>query len=175
MQCIADADMAATRTGALSPDTDRGGVLDGVEDVNKNGRVDPAELNPNDPSDDVIGKPCVMDSECGKMDSGLVCDMLKCAFGCRGMGGNTCPPSLFCSSTTMAVGMCSDMAPPPPDAGMPMPPVDAGPMLAPGGRLGGAGCNCRVTQLSSQPTAAGMGLFVGALVLAVMRRRRKRQ
>jgi len=171
MQCIADADNGATRTGLLTADTDFGGVKDGVEDVNKNGRIDPAELNPNDPQDDVIGKPCVRDADCGKMDSGLVCNMGKCDFGCRGMGGNTCPSPLFCSSLTDMVGMCSDMPPvmEPPDAG---PPRENVPALAPGGRLGGAGCNCRVGAGSSQPTAAGAGLFA-ALALSWLWRRRR--
>ena len=35
----------------MNKDTDYGGVSDGVEDVNHNGRIDPAELDPNDPSD----------------------------------------------------------------------------------------------------------------------------
>lgn len=173
MQCIADADSGATTTGLLTNDTDFGGVPDGVEDRNHNGRIDPAELNPNDPQDDVIGKPCMKDSDCGKMDSGLVCNMNKCDFGCRGMNGNTCPQPLFCSSLTDMVGMCTDTQPAMavPDAGTP----DAGPMLAPGGKLGGAGCNCRVSEgSSSQPSAAGAGVFIALAWLAVARRRRRR-
>lgn len=172
MQCIADAD-PTTSTGALSVDTDKGGTPDGIEDRNHNGKLEPAELNPLDPKDDVIGKPCTMDSMCGSMTSGLVCDMGRCAFGCRGMGGNTCPDPLFCSSTTMAVGMCTDMMPVV-DAGMPPVIHDAGPMLAPGGKLGGAGCNCRVGT-PSQPSAAqlvGFGLF--ALICLARRRRTRR-
>ena len=171
MQCIADVDETTT-TGALSVDTDKGGTPDGVEDRNKNGRLDPAELNPLDPKDDVIGKPCTTDADCGHMTSGLVCDMGMCDFGCRGMGGNTCPDPLFCSSTTTAVGECTDMMPVV-DAGVP--PRDAGPMLAPGGRLGGAGCNCRVGT-PSQPSAAqllGFGIF--ALVILVRARRRSQR
>jgi outer membrane protein OmpA-like peptidoglycan-associated protein len=42
-----------TRTDPLKSDTDEGGVLDGIEDRNHNGRVDPRELNPLDPRDDV--------------------------------------------------------------------------------------------------------------------------
>ena len=50
---IADAD-PTTHTNPLRRDTDRGGVMDGNEDPNRNGRVDPGELNPNDPSDDAL-------------------------------------------------------------------------------------------------------------------------
>ncbi len=41
----------ASRTSACSADTDGDGIHDGVEDSNRNGRVDPGELNPNDPAD----------------------------------------------------------------------------------------------------------------------------
>jgi hypothetical protein len=110
------------------------------------------------------------------MTSGLVCNMGMCDFGCRGMGGNTCPDPLFCSSTTNAVGECTDMMPML-DAGMP--PRDAGPMLAPGGKLGGAGCDCRVSGAAAgaQPSAAqllGFGVFA-LLVLARARRRSARR
>jgi clumping factor A len=172
MVCIADAD-DDTKTGALSVDTDKGGTPDGVEDRNKNGRIDPAELDPLDPSDDVIGKPCNTDMDCGTMTSGIVCDRMMCAFGCRGMGGNTCPDPLFCTSTTMEIGMCTDMMPVV-DAGMP-PPRDAGPMLAPGGKLGGAGCNCHVGPgQSAQPSAAQL-LGFGVLALIWLARRRRSQ
>jgi|GEM_PF-847156 len=50
--CIADADMGATTTSPLKKDTDNGGVPDGVEDANKNGKIDAQETNPNDPADD---------------------------------------------------------------------------------------------------------------------------
>jgi cysteine-rich repeat protein len=42
----------STTTNPLAADTDAGGVPDGVEDGNFNGRIDPGETNPNDPSDD---------------------------------------------------------------------------------------------------------------------------
>ncbi|MDC0709579.1 Ig-like domain-containing protein [Stigmatella sp. ncwal1] len=50
----ADAD-PSTKTDPLNQDTDRGGVFDGIEDRNHNGRVDPGDLNPLDPSDDRDG------------------------------------------------------------------------------------------------------------------------
>jgi uncharacterized repeat protein (TIGR01451 family) len=52
MQCIPDGDMGMTKTSPLDPDTDHGGVKDGVEDGNKNGTVDPGEIDPNNPADD---------------------------------------------------------------------------------------------------------------------------
>jgi uncharacterized repeat protein (TIGR01451 family)/MYXO-CTERM domain-containing protein len=44
--CIPDADMGATVTDPLNPDTDFGGVKDGSEDVNRNGKLDPGETDP---------------------------------------------------------------------------------------------------------------------------------
>jgi cysteine-rich repeat protein len=49
---IPDADPNNT-TSPLLPDTDAGSTPDGVEDVNRNGAVDPGECDPNDPSDDL--------------------------------------------------------------------------------------------------------------------------
>jgi uncharacterized repeat protein (TIGR01451 family) len=173
--CVADADLGATVTSSVNADTDFGGVQDGVEDINHDGKIEPGELNPNDPKDDVIGKPCTTDADCGAMMSGLVCDSMRCAFGCRGSGGNTCPAGLFCSSSTMEVGMCSSE---PPDAGMPdagMPPImqDAG--LAPGGKLGGAGFSCQLSPRGSQPSAAGFLSLLGLAASLRWRRRSRRQ
>ena len=50
---IADAD-PTTRTAALRADTDRGGVIDGLEDLNLNGRTDQGERNPGDAPDDLV-------------------------------------------------------------------------------------------------------------------------
>ncbi|MCA2976911.1 MAG: thrombospondin type 3 repeat-containing protein [Myxococcaceae bacterium] len=50
---IADAD-PTTRTAVLRADTDRGGVIDGAEDLNLNGRSDPGERNPGDAPDDLV-------------------------------------------------------------------------------------------------------------------------
>jgi len=54
-----DADPTTT-TNPLNPDSDGDGVSDGAEDGNQNGRVDPGELNPNDPGDTggAIGQAC---------------------------------------------------------------------------------------------------------------------
>ncbi len=51
---IADAD-SGTRTSLLLADTDRGGVRDGAEDFNGNGRKDEGEYDPSLASDDAVG------------------------------------------------------------------------------------------------------------------------
>ena len=51
-----DADPTTT-TSPLRADTDGGGATDGAEDANANGRVDPGERDPNDPSDDLVAPP----------------------------------------------------------------------------------------------------------------------
>ena len=48
---VADGD-PSSKTSALNPDTDKGGVRDGSEDVNLNGVVDAGELDPNVGADD---------------------------------------------------------------------------------------------------------------------------
>jgi len=50
--CVRDADGGATTTSPLDPDTDHGGVEDGVEDANHDGKVGSGETDPNDRSDD---------------------------------------------------------------------------------------------------------------------------
>jgi MYXO-CTERM domain-containing protein len=84
---------------------------------------------------------CAKDSDCGGATSGKVCtDATKlCTSGCRGSGGNGCPPGQLCSSTSTQIGTCAvpeggvdaghDAAPPPNDAGgfdASPPPEDAG-------------------------------------------------
>ncbi len=53
---VPDAD-PATRTSPLLADTDRGGVRDGVEDLNRDGKVDSGELDPNLRADDATPGP----------------------------------------------------------------------------------------------------------------------
>lgn len=50
--CRKDEDAGTTKTSSLLKDTDRGGVVDGAEDANLNGRIEVKELDPNDASDD---------------------------------------------------------------------------------------------------------------------------
>jgi MYXO-CTERM domain-containing protein len=50
--CVADADQGATTTDPRVADTDSGGVIDGSEDSNLDGKVDPGEGDPNQAGDD---------------------------------------------------------------------------------------------------------------------------
>lgn len=52
MNCIPDAGPEEPPTSPIDRDTDHGGVSDGSEDINKNGKIDPGEGDPLDPSDD---------------------------------------------------------------------------------------------------------------------------
>lgn len=51
---------------------------------------------------------CVVDSDCGSLTSGRVCDASKqvCVDGCRGEGGNGCPTDLECTSKDTSIGHC---------------------------------------------------------------------
>ncbi|RKG83601.1 adventurous gliding motility lipoprotein CglD [Corallococcus terminator] len=51
-----DAD-PTTKTDPNKPDTDGDGIPDGAEDSDQNGRVDPGELNPNNPADGAANTP----------------------------------------------------------------------------------------------------------------------
>jgi uncharacterized repeat protein (TIGR01451 family) len=104
--CIADGDMGTTTTFLLVPDSDDGGVPDGAEDTNRDGKVDTGERDPNDPADDV---PCAADGDCGVPDDGLVCDLTlaTCVSGCRGsVAGSGCPAGSMCNSTDASLGHC---------------------------------------------------------------------
>jgi predicted outer membrane repeat protein len=50
---VADADPSTT-TRATLRDTDGGGIDDGIEDANRNGRIDAGEIDPRDASDDSV-------------------------------------------------------------------------------------------------------------------------
>jgi hypothetical protein len=51
---------------------------------------------------------CATDADCGGTTSGRACDATteRCVPGCRGTGGNGCPPSLVCASTGAVIGTC---------------------------------------------------------------------
>ncbi len=101
--CIPDADAGATKTDPLLADTDGGGRLDGFEDLNHDGAVDPGERDPLDPLDD---GGCESDADCGGPQSGVICDAnAQCVVGCRGTG-NGCAAGFTCTSTTAAPGDC---------------------------------------------------------------------
>lgn len=144
MQCRADADAGATTTSPVNADTDFGGIIDGVEDKNHDGRIDANETDPNEPSDDVE---CVVDSDCGVADSGLVCESGACAPGCRAEGGNACPDGQVCTSTDGAAGVCEDFV-----------------------RFGGGGCACSVGE-SADEGMSSVVLIALALLFTTRRRR----
>ena len=52
---VPDAD-PSTKTSPINSDTDFGGVPDGIEDENRNGRINGGEGNPNDPADDDVNR-----------------------------------------------------------------------------------------------------------------------
>ncbi len=107
--CVADAD-STTTTSALDPDTDRGGIADGVEDDNQNGAIDDGERDPNDGTDDIA---CDADGDCGGDDDGLVCDLdaAECVEGCKGgVDGAGCPDGQLCSTDDDTLGICQDGA-----------------------------------------------------------------
>ncbi len=58
---------------------------------------------------DVCG--CQTDGDCGGLTSGRVCDDTQhvCIAGCRGLGGNTCPLGLVCSSQDTTIGSCGSL------------------------------------------------------------------
>ena len=82
--CIPDGDAGATTTSPLLADTDGGGELDGDEDDDKDGVIDPGETDPNDPSDDETPD-CDTSDDC---PDGQICDMGECVDdGSGGSGG----------------------------------------------------------------------------------------
>jgi len=151
--CIADADKGATTTSPLNPDTDGGGVPDGIEDGNHNGTIDPGEGDPNDPADDIS---CMKDAECGEASSGKICDptLRACVPGCRGTNGNGCPSGLVCTSTTDAAGTCK------------APPEVSGILIT-------GGCVCTTSSNSTNDSPIGFGLAIAAACAAVVRRRKR--
>lgn len=168
---VADAD-ADSQTNPLSDDTDQDGFLDGVEDANKNGAIDPGESDPNDPEDPGItctagqnqcpeGLTCT-DGICRRdtTDGGLMCTELPetlecCSGGCTGGtevqpvcltegARKTCPVG----AQQCVAGACSQVV---------QPPEDSGCTAASGG----------------QTSSAMVWLSFGALALALRRRRRR--
>jgi hypothetical protein len=169
--CVPDGDKGAMKTSMLLADTDRGGVSDGKEDLDKDGMFDPTqgEGDPNDGTDDASLCVCSVDSECGAPDSGQVCDPVLCVCmeGCRGDGsGNGCPEGSVCSSTDENVGQCE------PSSG----PGGGGAGGAGGGGPtsggGGTTCTCRVLG-ANDDIGAALPLLAAACAAALRRRRRR--
>jgi uncharacterized repeat protein (TIGR01451 family) len=158
--CIADADPTTT-TSPLLPDTDGGGVKDGDEDKNHDGKLDPGETDPtlgHGADDKVPTEGCTDDSECGNATSGKVCDLetSTCIAGCHSPG-NGCPDGQVCDSLTQEFGVCQ------PDDGN-----DDG-VVAEGS---GLFCAARPTSSGSSPVGWLVPLALGGLLVARRRRRR---
>lgn len=189
-RCTPDADQSTTRTNPVQPDTDFGGVSDGDEDANRNGRQDATETDPTpghgaddrvpDRNDASVGFTCSVDLDCGDARSGLICRDGTCGYGCRGTDGNGCPSSLTCSSRNAAAGSCqtnpplyaSDL-----DGGTDEEPRRGADASAPPSlplKLYGGGGDCHVVRAAG--TTGGFGGHVYALLVLgwFMRRRIKR-
>jgi len=136
-------------------DADNDGIKDGVDgrgDDDNDGipnYLDPKSA-PNDAGVTPSGIPCQTDTDCGTNDSGFVCnDATKlCQAGCRGSGGNKCPPKIDCSSTNNTIGTCDDS-----------------------GTMEGGGLSCAT---SSNTSSGVVSFLVAALAIGASRRRRRR-
>jgi hypothetical protein len=110
----------------------------------------------DDDCDGAIDEACVTcaeDADCGGPTSGVVCDAPAeaCIPGCRGTGGNGCPPGFTCSSDAGAIGTCSP---------------------APAVYFEGNGVFCGVSRADERGSSAGaLAMTLGSL--ALLRRRRR--
>jgi clumping factor A len=78
-QCVPDADGGTTTTFVVNDDTDHGGVPDGVEDTNHNGKIEPGEGDPNNARDDQP-TPTLLDAgvpDAGETASGPVTTIME--------------------------------------------------------------------------------------------------
>ena len=66
---LVDADPTTT-TNPTNADSDGDGIADGAEDTNQNGRLDPGELNPNNPADGIL-------PDGGLAPAGAVCTVMN--------------------------------------------------------------------------------------------------
>jgi hypothetical protein len=173
-------------------DTDHGGVSDGNEDTNLNGRVDGDETDPTPnhgqddfPPDIIVIRACNIDADCGSERSGVICKADKCVWGCRGTAGNRCPGIQTCSSRTAAAGSCSGPAPTNytagdadagtddelPRTGATANAVSSAPVPV---RLYGGGGDCHVIRAAGAPSSLGYGVYGLALLGWFVRRRNRR-
>jgi MYXO-CTERM domain-containing protein len=100
----------------VDPDTDDGGVLDGAEDFDKDGKYEPTagEGNPLDPSDDTSIMICDEDHpDCGPANNGRVCDTSQslCVDGCKKDDGSGCPDGKICifPEADSEIGYCGNV------------------------------------------------------------------
>jgi hypothetical protein len=162
--CIPDADQGKTTTSMVNPDTDGGGVPDGTEDFDKDGKYEPnaGEGNPLDPSDDVGIAACSEDHpDCGPENNGKVCDTTTnlCLEGCRDVDGSRCPEGQVCMFFGGEYGHCVDMP--------------GGDLPVPGEVIIYNGCICGVPS-GGGGRDLGWALAASAVLAAWWRRRARR-
>lgn len=158
--CSPEAAAVTCQSGVCDPADDQCGYLAGgpcsIDDgpiVCRTGTCSPAGVCA-----------CSDDTDCGGATSGRVCDQAthECRDGCRGLGGNTCPTTLECSSVTADLGQCSEPAKAEPRC----PP-------APSGSRSPAAAPCAFSPPGSSSEPAPLLLFA-ALGAHLARRRRAR-
>ena len=91
---VGDADAGAATTNPTASDTDAGGVPDGLEDANRDGKLDTGERDPNAPGDDVP-------DTCGNgaVESGEQCDDNNTAPADGCSAACVIEPGAICSGT----------------------------------------------------------------------------
>ena len=138
-QCVPDAD-PSTKTSPLIADTDHGGVKDGDEDTNHDGKVETGERDPLDPKDDLPG------GDAGDAGDASITDGGDSG---RDTGGDV---STDASEGDGAVDSDLDASP------------DNGASLA------GGGCNCEIPAGDRSGPAPLAALLAGVALVAARRR-----
>ena len=175
--CIADVDPSTT-TSMVDADTDRGGVMDGKEDSNHDGKVDPGERDPNDPSDDGgTGNP---DGGVGGADGGVGPD--ASAGGASGSGGIAGTGATAGAGGIAGTGATAGTGGTAGSGGVAGTGAESGSGATTGtgavpgadtGTLAGGGCDCTIAANDDNRGLAALGLaFAAAAGLAARRRRR---
>jgi uncharacterized repeat protein (TIGR01451 family) len=105
VDCLVDADCGGPQSAKVC---DGMVCKDGCRGMDGNGCMAGKDCTSKDATIGVCVD-CLVDSECGDIKSGKVCDAAThmCGPGCRGTDGNGCPDGQSCSSTDATIGMCS--------------------------------------------------------------------
>jgi Legume lectin domain len=129
---------------------------------------------------------CATDMDCGNATSGRICDTTKhtCEMGCRGTGGNGCPPPQTCSSMDGSAGTCATPATAASSSSSSSS-SGAGGSGGSGGAGGeppmghvvtqSTGCACRAAATSDDERGAALGGLLLGLALCAERRRHRRE
>ena len=108
---------------------------------------------------------CKVDSDCGGLNNGKVCEAEICVSGCRGVTGSGCPSDLECTSTTEELGECKDSTGTGGTGG------EGGSATDRHRTLEGGGFSCAVP--ATVPESAGFGLLTVLFGLFGLRRCRR--